>query len=240
MKSGQRGNLNQLGLLRFARNDKRNTKLLKADFHIHTQYSRDCNMPLEKIINRCLKTKINCIAISDHGTVEGALKMQSLAPFKVIVAEEILTPHGEIMGMFLKEGIPSGISIEEAISRIKAQDALVCLPHPFDPFRGLRLDNHKIEELAEQIDIIEVFNARSPLSGPATKAQNFATKYDLPGIVGSDAHSPNEIGYTYVEMPEFDTKDDFLQALRQGKISTRKSSFLVHFSSAWAKLRNLP
>lgn len=166
--------------------------------------------------------------------------MQSVAPFKVIVSEEILTPHGEIMGMFLKEGIPSSISIEEAISRIKAQDALVCLPHPFDPFRGLRLDSNRVDELAEQIDIIEVFNARSPLSGPATKARNFATKYDLPGIVGSDAHTPNEIGYTYIEMPEFNTKDDFLQALRKGKISTRKSSFLVHLFSTWAKLKNLP
>jgi len=214
--------------------------LLKADFHIHTSYSIDCNTPLEKIINRCLETNINCIAISDHGTVEGALKMQSVAPFKVIVAEEILTPDGEVMGMFLKEGIPSGISIEEAISRIKAQDALVCLPHPFDPFRGLGLDNHKIEELAGQVDIIEVFNARSPLSGPATRARNFATKYDLPGIVGSDAHTPNEIGYTFIEMPEFDAKDDFCEALRKGKIFTRKSSFLVHFHSAWAKLRNLP
>jgi predicted metal-dependent phosphoesterase TrpH len=197
-------------------------------------------MSLEEIINRCLKTKINCIAISDHGTVEGALKMQSEAPFKIIVAEEILTPNGEIMGMFLKEGIPSGISIEEAISRIKAQDALVCLPHPFDPFRGLRLDSNRLDELAGQIDIIEVFNARSPLSGPATKARNFATKYDLPGIVGSDAHTPNEIGYTYIEMPEFNTTDDFREALRQGKISTRKSSLLVHFSSTWARLRNLP
>ena len=194
-------------------------------------------MSLEEIIDRCLKTKINCIAISDHGTVEGALKMQSLAPFKVIVAEEILTPHGEIMGIFLKEGIPSGISIEEAIFHIKAQDALVCLPHPFDPFRGLRLDNNRLEELAEQIDIIEVFNARSPLSRPATKAQNFAMKYDLPGIVGSDAHSPGEIGYTYIEMPEFNGKDDFLQALRKGKIYTHKSSYLVHLSSTWARLK---
>ncbi|MBA7601238.1 hypothetical protein ES703_08305 [subsurface metagenome] len=213
--------------------------MLKADFHIHTTYSMDCEMSLEDIIARCLKTEINCIAVSDHGTVEGALKMQSLAPFKVIVGEEILTHNGEIMGIFLKEGISSGIPIEEAISRIKAQDALVCLPHPFDPFRGLRLNNNRLEKLAEQIDIIEVFNARSPLSGPTTKAQTFAMKYDLPGIAGSDAHSANEIGYTYVEMSEFNTKDEFLQALRKGKISTRKASYLVHLFSTWAKLKNL-
>ena len=97
--------------------------MLKADLHIHTKYSFDCDTPLEQIINRCLEVGISCIAIADHGTIEGGLKMQSIAPFSVIVAEEILTPYGEIMGMFLKEGIPSGLSIEQVISRIRAQDA---------------------------------------------------------------------------------------------------------------------
>ena len=77
--------------------------MLKADLHIHTRYSMDCQTPLEKIIERCQELGINCIAIADHGTAEGGLELQKIAPFKVIVAEEILTTHGEIMGMFLKE-----------------------------------------------------------------------------------------------------------------------------------------
>ncbi len=194
-------------------------------------------MSLEDIINRCLETGINCITIADHGTVEGALKMQSLAPFPVIIAEEILTPHGEIMGMFLKETIPSGLSIEQAISHIRAQDALINLPHPFDPLRGLRLDSKRLEELVEQIDIIEMFNARMPLLWSPSKAPAFAKKYDIPGTAGSDAHTPNEIGNTYVEMPEFNSKVDFLQALRTGKIHRHRSSPLVHFSSTWTKIK---
>ena len=109
--------------------------MLKADLHIHTKYSMDCDMPLEKIINRCLETGINCITIADHGTIEGALEMQRLAPFTIIIAEEVLTHHGEIMGMFLKEPIPSGQSVEETISQIRAQGGLVCIPHAFDLFR---------------------------------------------------------------------------------------------------------
>ena len=66
-------------------------KLLKADLHIHTRYSMDCDMSLEKIVDRCNKLSINCIAIADHGTIEGALRMQEMAPFKVIIAEEVLT-----------------------------------------------------------------------------------------------------------------------------------------------------
>jgi len=214
------------------------TKLLKADLHIHTEYSMDCDMSLEDIISRCLETGINCIAIADHGTVEGALKMQSLAPFPVIVAEEILTPHGEIMGMFLKESIPSGLSIEQTISHIRAQGALVGLPHPFDPFRGFRLDSKRLEELGEQLDIIEVFNARSPFPWFSARAQAFAEKYGIPGTAGSDAHTPGEIGNTYVEMPEFNGKDDFLQALTKGNISRHRAGPLVYFGSTWAKIKN--
>jgi len=212
--------------------------LLKADLHIHSEYSPDCNTPLEQIISRCQEIGINCVAIADHGTIEGALKMQSIAPFPVIVAEEILTPHGEIMGMFLKEGIPSGLSVKQTISRIRAQNALVCIPHPFDIFRLSALDSRVIEELAEQIDVIEVFNSRSFLHRSSVKAQSFARKYGILESAGSDAHTPNEIGNAYVEMPEFNSKDDFLDALAKGRVSGHRTNPLVHLNSAWVRLRS--
>ena len=199
----------------------------------------DCSTPLEKIIKRCLEIGINCIAIADHGTVEGALKMQSLAPFPVIVAEEILTPHGEIMGMFLKETIPSGLSVEQTIARIKAQGGLVNIPHPFDMLRGFRLDSKELEALVDQIDAMEVFNAREPFRKPSAKAQAFAQKYNIPGTAGSDAHTIGEIGHAYVEMSEFNGRDDFLQALRAGKVVGHRTNPLIHFVTSWTKLTNI-
>ena len=211
--------------------------MLKADLHIHTEYSGDCNTPLEKIVGRCLEIGINCIAICDHGTAEGALRMREIAPFPVIVAEEILTPHGEIMGMFLEETIPSGLSVEQVISRIRAQGALVCIPHPFDTFRQSALRSNIIEEIAEQIDIIEVFNSRTLIPQDSAKALAFALKYGIAQSAGSDAHTHYEIGNAYVEMPEFNGKDDFLQALEKGKISGHRTTPLIHFASVWARLK---
>ncbi|MFC1970383.1 PHP-associated domain-containing protein [Chloroflexota bacterium] len=213
-------------------------KLLKADLHIHTEYSMDCNTPLEKIISRCLELGINCIAIADHGTTEGALKIQAIAPFPVIVAEEILTPHGEIMGMFLKETIPSGLSVEETLSRIKGQGGLVNIPHPFETIRGSALNSKVIEEMADQIDLMEVLNSRSPFPANSNKARAFALEHSITRSAGSDAHTIFEIGNAYVEMPDFNGKDEFLQSLEQGNIHGKRTSLAIRFFSTWAKLRN--
>lgn len=211
--------------------------MLKADLHIHTKYSMDCNTPLEKIISRCLELGISCIAIADHGTAEGALEMQAMAPFRVIVAEEILTTHGEIMGMFLKETIPSGLSVEETLSRIKAQGGLVNIPHPFETIRGSALNSDVIETIAGQIDIVEVFNSRSPFAANSAKARVFAEKHGIARGAGSDAHTLREIGHAYVEMPEFNGKDEFRHALAQGRIHGRRSSLTLRLFSSWAKIK---
>ena len=213
--------------------------MLKADLHIHTEYSMDCSTPLEKIIDRCRELKIDCIAVSDHGTIEGALKMQQLAPFTVIVAEEILTPHGEITGMFLKETIPGGLSVEQVIAQIRAQDGIVCIPHAFDIFRPSALGEKIVQEIVAQIDVMEVFNSRCPLTRSSEKALAFAEKYGIAKSAGSDAHTLNEIGNAYVKMPEFKGKDDFLQSLAKGEVFGQRTNPLTHFCSAWEKLKNL-
>ncbi len=211
--------------------------MLKADLHIHTKYSMDCTMPLDAIIRRCQALGINCIAIADHGTTQGALEMQKLAPFTVIVAEEILTPQGEIMGMFLKETIPNGISPDEAIARIRAQDGLVCIPHPYDNIRMSAVDSKLVEQITDQIDVIEAFNARCVFPNSSERALAFAQKHGIAQSAGSDAHTLSEIGHAYVLMPEFTGKADFLPALTRGKIHGQRSTPLVHVSSVWNRLQ---
>jgi predicted metal-dependent phosphoesterase TrpH len=211
--------------------------LLKADLHVHTEYSLDSNTPLEKIVSRCLEIGINCVAIADHGTAEGALKLREMAPFTVIVAEEILTPYGEIMGLFLEKTIPSGLSVDETISSIKAQGGLVCIPHPFDIIRKSALRTYIIEEIVDQIDMIETLNSRVMLPKNSAKARAFAAKHGIAPSAGSDAHTPGEIGNAYVEMPEFNGRDDFLQALEKGKICGHMTNPLIHFVSMWTKLK---
>jgi hypothetical protein len=39
-------------------------------------------------------------------------------------------------------------------------------------------------------------------------------------------------------MPEFNGRDDFIQALEKGKISGHRTSPFVHFATTWARLRS--
>ena len=213
-------------------------KRFKADFHIHSEYSMDCESPIEKIIERCQKMGINCVAIADHGTAEGGLKMAKIAPFTVIVAEEVLTTSGEIMGMFLKETVPSGLSLQQSVKLIKKQGGLVNVPHPFDTFPRTGLGLEALEEIAGDINLIEAFNARSPYRQPSSQALAFARKHLIPTSAGSDAHTLGEIGNAIVEMPAFSSKDEFLAALSKGMIRGHKTSFISRLEGLMTKVKN--
>jgi hypothetical protein len=199
----------------------------------------DCRNELEDIVKRCQKLGLNCIAIADHDAVEGGLELQKIAPFKVIVAEEVQTYNGEVMGMFLKKRIASGIPLQHAIAAIKEQGGLVNIPHPFDPMRGLRLNADEFNKLTSQIDLIEVFNARVPTTQTNTKAVNFAKEHNLPGTAGSDSHSILELGSVAVTMNDFNTPAEFLAALRTATIEGKRASPFVHFHSTVAKIKKI-
>ncbi len=210
--------------------------MIRADLHIHTAYSDDSKTPLERIIARCLEVGINCIAITDHNTIAGAVEMKRIAPFQVIVGDEIQTSTGEVIGYFLAEEIPKGLSAEETARLIKEQGGLVCIPHPFDHVRLSTIRHQSLETLLPYIDIIEVFNSRLLLRRHNIKAQRFAQAHGLLASAGSDAHTPGEIGNAYVEIPDFNDKDQFLTALAQGRVFGRRSAPWVHLRSTRVKL----
>ncbi len=132
-----------------------------------------------------------------------------------------MTEDGELIGLFLSEAVPPGLSSSEAVARIKAQGGLVYLEHPYDSFRR-RLREEAIESLAGQIDIVEVWNGRSDRE-INRRAEQLRDVLGAAGGAGSDAHSVGEIGSVYVEMEDFAGAQDFLAKLRSGEIRSRSS-----------------
>jgi len=212
---------------------------IRVDLHIHTCYSRDSLTSLQEIIATAPQRGLGALAILDHNTVDGGLALREMAPFPVIVGAEVMTTAGEIAGLFLNEAIPKGLSPQETVARIHDQGGLVYIPHPFDSLRSSRLEEAALMDILEQVDVLEVLNARVVRPADNERARLFAAAHGLPGAAGSDAHAPVEIGSAYVEMAPFDGRDSFLQSLAQGTVRGSESPAHVHLFSTWAKIRKL-
>ena len=205
---------------------------------MHTNYSPDSEMSPETLVKRCLKVGLNCIAVTDHNTTDGAFHVQRIAPFMVIIGEEAATTEGEVTGLFLQETIPARLSPLETVKRIKEQGGLISLPHPFDRFRSEVITRSGIEDVLPYVDIVEVFNSRNNMNADNRKAYEFAQERGLLVSGVSDSHTPIELGRTYVEMPEFDgTPEGFKAALAQGTIHARKMTPLIHAVTTMTKIK---
>src|SRR5204863_9229764 len=117
---------------------------------------------------------------TDHNEISGAIEARRRANgVKVIVAEEVKTDHqGEVIGLFIEEKIPRGMSLRETIDAIHAQGGLAYVPHPFDRLHAVP-DYEHLLKVVESIDILEVFNARVAVPAFNAEAARFAAKYGL-------------------------------------------------------------
>ena len=205
---------------------------------MHTRFSPDSLMELEELVSRCVATGLDCVAITDHNTIAGALEVQRLAPFRVIVGEEIKSQGGEIIGLFLQEAIPRGLPSLETVQRIKEQGGLVSVPHPFDHFRRSVIERQALHDILPYVDIIEAFNARNTLQGDNRKALELALEHGILTSAVSDSHTPVEVGRTYVEVSDFDgTPAGLREALAQGNLVRRQITPLIHFLTTFTKVR---
>lgn len=194
-------------------------KKIKVDCHSHTNVSFDGNINPAAYVRQASRLGIGAAVISDHNSIEGALEVRALnPPFKVIVAEEIQSAEGEIIGLFLQEEIPSKKPAAWTFDAIHEQGGLAIVPHPFARVVVSRLSLSAIFSCLEKIDIIEVINARNNSMADEVTAWRFAKAHNLPVSAGSDAHLSHALGRAYVLMDPFETPQEFLQNLKKGTI----------------------
>src|SRR5207342_3181017 len=172
--------------------------LIEVDLHMHTDHSPDCATPVEVLLETARDRGLGAIAITDHNVVSGALEARRIAAemgdIEVIVAEEVKTAEqGEVIGLFLEEKIPRGMTMTETIAAIREQGGLVYVPHPFDRFHSVP-DYGNLLEIVEEVDILEVFNPRVALSAFNEEAERFASKYRIVPGAGSDSHVAQGLG----------------------------------------------
>ncbi|MEA2387280.1 MAG: hypothetical protein QOG41_53 [Thermoleophilaceae bacterium] len=202
-------------------------KLIHVDLHMHTDHSHDCATPVERLLETAKARGLGAIAVTDHNEISGAHAAREQADgSKVIVAEEVKTAdQGEVIGLFIEEKIPRGLTLEETIAEIRRQGGLVYVPHPFDRMHSVP-DYEHLLRVVEDIDAIEVFNPRVAMKSFNEEAARFAAKYRIVAGAGSDSHVPQGLGSVKIAMRDFDGPEEFLESLRDADIIRRKQSLL--------------
>jgi hypothetical protein len=215
--------------------------LIDVDLHMHTDHSYDCATPVEVLLAEARARGLGAIAITDHNEISGALEARAKTDgVKVIVAEEVKTgEQGEVIGLFIEEKIPRGLTLQETIAEIKRQGGLVYVPHPFDRMHSVP-DYEHLLEVIDDVDAIEIFNPRIAISEFNEEAVRFAAKYRIPGGAGSDAHVPQGLGSVRIRMRDFDGPEEFLESLRDADIVRNPASLLYVQALKFLQTKAMP
>jgi predicted metal-dependent phosphoesterase TrpH/glycosyltransferase involved in cell wall biosynthesis len=200
---------------------------IHVDLHMHTDHSPDCATPVGTLLDTAKRVGLGAIAITDHNEISGALDARERADgIKVIVAEEVKTAdQGEVIGLFIEEKIPRGMTLQETIAEIRRQGGLVYVPHPFDRMHAVPDYEHLLDVVGD-IDAIEVFNPRVAFSAFNEEAARFAAKYRIVAGAGSDSHVVQGLGSVKIKMRDFDGAEEFLESLRDADIVRKRQSLL--------------
>jgi hypothetical protein len=209
---------------------------ITIDLHLHTDWSHDCSIPAEDLLDHAEEIGLGGIAVTDHNVFGGALEAAELARGRdliVIQGEEVKTDNqGEVIGLFLMEEIARGMSFADTIAAIREQGGLVYLPHPFDRLHAIP-DPATVHRHLAEIDVLEVYNARLLRDSFNDEALRFARKYRLLQGAGSDAHVLQGVGTGVVRMRRFEGPEEFLLSLRSAEILRRPKSLAYLQSLKW-------
>jgi hypothetical protein len=147
--------------------------LIDVDLHMHTDHSHDCATPVELLLSTARERGLGAIAVTDHNEISGALRARELAAehgVKVIVGEEIKTGgQGEVIGLFIEEKIPRGLTLQETIDEIHRQGGLVYVPHPFD-----RL--HSVPDYEHLLGVVDDVDAPGGVQTRASRSRRTTRK----------------------------------------------------------------
>ena len=202
---------------------------MKADLHIHTFYSCDGISSPEEVVKAALSRGINCVCITDHGEIKGAVEVLRAAydqDILVIPGIEIKSKLGDVLGINVKKIIPDNLSLEETVKEIRKEGGMAIIPHPFSwpimAFQG------KGEDLL-LADGIEVFNSYL-FDFSNRKAFGFAQKYNLSFTAGSDAHDAESIGRAFIEIPKNNppsTPEEVLEEIKNRRVRVDGEVFTI-------------
>jgi len=190
-----------------------NELLLKIDLHVHTCYSIDAGTTPEEVVTYSKKHGLDGVAITDHDTLKGALKLTNQKELLVIPGIEITTLDGHVLALNVREEVLPRMPLSETIRRIHELGGVAVAAHPKVIHGGIG------QQITSSLgfDAIEVINSSAfPFSFSTYMSRKVALRLGLPQVAGSDAHYPSEIGFAYTVVDADSEVNEIVHAIRNG------------------------
>jgi predicted metal-dependent phosphoesterase TrpH len=200
---------------------------IRADFHTHTCFSHDGHQTPRELVERAREVQLDRVAVTDHHTLDGALRARDLDPERIIVGEEITTRcRTDIIGLFLTKRIAPRLLLEQVVDEIRAQGGVVYLPHPFAYLTGAR---RRVDRALSLVDIVEVWNSRAFHAPWNRRAISEARERGIPEGAGSDAHFSAELGRAWTVLPTFSDAVSLKLAARLARAQNDGHTYALPF-----------
>jgi predicted metal-dependent phosphoesterase TrpH len=190
----------------------------KLDLHTHSVASPDGSLELADFRAMLGTGSLSFVAITDHNTITYAQMVREELGDRIIIGEEINTTEGEIIGLYLKKAIEPGLKPHKAAELIHKQGGLVYIPHPFETVRK-GFTKLALDELADEVDIVEVFNGRALAKHTALQAKAWVTDHGVPGAASSDAHGKRGWGKTYTVIDQMPSVVNLCELLKNAALA---------------------
>jgi predicted metal-dependent phosphoesterase TrpH len=198
---------------------------IRADFHMHTCFSHDAFQTPRELVDRARELALDRVAVTDHHSLDGALRARDLDPERVIVGEEVTARCGtDVIGLYLTKRIAPRLPLEQVVEEIRAQNGVVYLPHPFAYLRGVR---RRFERAVSLVDIVEVWNSRAFYPPWNRLATEEARARGLAQAGGSDAHFSSELGRALTVLPPFSDAESLKHAALHARPEHDGSTYLL-------------
>lgn len=208
----------------------------KIDLHTHSSASPDGGIRRSHYKSLLHKGVLDYVAVTDHNSISFATLLQREFGNRIIVGEEIMSTGGEIVGLYLDELVPSGLTPRETAEAIKSQGGLVYIPHPFETVRK-GITQEALDEITDLVDIIEVCNGRAFFQNTSAQSVVWARIKEKPGAGSSDAHGLRGVGRTYTVVGAIPTRENLVDLVKTGSVRTARPTVRALLYPKYHRLR---
>lgn len=168
---------------------------MKLDLHVHSKYSPDSSTEPRELVKYAKKLNLGGFAVTDHNSVGAYDCIKDEKDIIIIPGIELSTLSGHVIGLWVKNNIPKGLSVEETIIKIHESGGIAIAAHPYRYITGLKEYNVR----SNKFDVIEIMNGRC-LPKNNMRSEQLAKSLNLPVSAGSDSHYLEDLGRAYIEI----------------------------------------